>query len=657
MKIFNNETENSYVLKLNTTENYNDINQIFKYIDTIYHYVSPVYGLLIKICINKYEHLTFENLNNYAKNILSRNNKLINNKQLFFENNIITLLKYNMFPLLKNFKENSLLKNSNNNGIYYNLINNKYINKLKNKNILIIKLVGPYEITRDILLLKFSREVYLKKKNNVKTIFLFHNYNYEISAYNISTYNLKYDYKIFNINEINSIEFNNYIKDTDILYLTSINYFRPRDCLKDQTIFLNNLNILNCVLKNLNLNGDIILEDIFPKIQPHIELFYILHTSFKKLEFYKMRFTYKKDGFFIFKKLIKNISLDKIVNEYLNIDPFFGSKLNIKLENTDCDSRIKTTVYNTKSMISSILNTEVPKKFIDYMTNLYNISIKQSKKLDSRTTYVLDKLNLNKINSYSLIPKNVIYNLNTEIITKIEIDEDKIYEILLENLDFCLKKCLKQNLEISDYYKLQSVPKNDKIIIQMFDKKLFNIKELNSLNLTLNNTLSIMNSKSLIKFMKTITTEFKNIKNIIDINPNFGLFTFYFSKFFEDVICINNNEIALTYNINLFDFKNISLIQIDIYNLYIKNYLNNKNYCIFIDVPTNEFESINNITDYTLYINNTNIIEYCEKISLSNICLKVPMQYNFLKIKPYFENIKEIIIDKQYKFIFIKKII
>ena len=243
MKIFNNETENSYVLKLNTTENYNDINQIFKYIDTIYHYVSPVYGLLIKICINKYEHLTFENLNNYAKNILSRNNKLINNKQLFFENNIITLLKYNMFPLLKNFKENSLLKNSNNNGIYYNLINNKYINKLKNKNILIIKLVGPYEITRDILLLKFSREVYLKKKNNVKTIFLFHNYNYEISAYNISTYNLKYDYKIFNINEINSIEFNNYIKDTDILYLTSINYFRPRDCLKDQTIFLNNTGI------------------------------------------------------------------------------------------------------------------------------------------------------------------------------------------------------------------------------------------------------------------------------------------------------------------------------------------------------------------------------------------------------------------------------
>ena len=88
-----------------------------------------------------------------------------------------------------------------------------------------------------------------------------------------------------------------------------------------------------------------------------------------------MRFTYKKDGFFIFKKLIKNISLDKIVNEYLNIYPFFGSKLNIKLENTDCDSRIKTTVYNTKSMISSILNTEVPKKFIDYMTNLYNISI------------------------------------------------------------------------------------------------------------------------------------------------------------------------------------------------------------------------------------------------------------------------------------------
>jgi len=95
-----------------------------------------------------------------------------------------------------------------------------------------------------------------------------------------------------------------------------------------------------------------------------------------------------------------------------------------------------------------------------------------------------------------------------------------------------------------------------------------------------------LKSNTIKKLINKIKTNFININNIIDINPSFGLFTLYFSQHFTDVICINNNNILLE-NLKLFNFKNISIINFNIYNLYIEKYLSNNNYCIFLDITSN----------------------------------------------------------------------
>jgi hypothetical protein len=590
--------------EINITQNFDEIEDIFKYKNIKYSNVEPLCGLLIRILINNYEHITFNNLTNYALNFKTKNNLLINDISLQFKNNIVKLLDYDMFPVLKFFNTNDMLKIGANYSIFLNICTNEYMSQINNKKILFIKLIGPYEITQSKLLLKFTRESFFAKNNDVKTLFVFHNYNYEINAYDIRD-NENYKYKIFTMNEINTKDFNDYIKGSDICYLTPFNLYRDGDCFQDISLFNNNLNIINCITKNMNLNGDLILEDIFPKTMPHIQLFYLLFNNFSQLDFFKMKFTYNKLGFFVFKTLLNNLNMDNITNEYLKVDPYFGLKLNMDINVEKCRTRIKPNVYYTNYIISSIIKNKVPVKFMGYLTKINEYAIKKSNKHDKRISYVLKKLNIdiNHINSLIKYDKN--YDLVLSEFPRFDYDENIIYEILNENEKFVLEKCKKYNFEISDIYKLTENPTITKIIDKINDKNVF-IDEQNKfqyINFTLNNNLSVISGLNILKLIIEMKIYFKNIENIIDINPNFGLYSLYFSKYFTDVIVINNGNNSLKQNIELFNFKNISLLQLTIYNLYIKNYINNKNYCIFIDIPINKID-----TNKELYIDNINII-------------------------------------------------
>lgn len=535
----------------------------------------------MKICINNYEHITFENINQ-----LQEKDK----------ENIIKL--YNIFPLVKDI---DLLNSLNK------------LNKIQKKNILIVKIISQNDIYNEKLILRADNS--FNKNNNIKTLFIFKHLGPQMNTgpqiYDIDSY-VK-EYKIFNINEINSKEFNKYIKNTDIFYLSSDNI--------SEIIFLN---IINCGLKNININGDIIIDNIYPYSFIYIQLFYILFNNFTKLTYYKYRFTYNKTGVFIFKKLLnsKILDLDNIIKK---------------------NEKNKQNEIKPKSEeLNIIINNEIPDNFINYLNKIYNLIEKKSKKLNVRILYILKKLN----------------SPNTQIIN----------EIITENLHFALNKCLKNNLEITDYYKLlelkslkslktlKSLPTYIKILNSIFDDTLFDKNKIKNIKLIIDNNISLLKSNTIKKLINKIKNNFININNIIDINPSFGLFTLYFSQHFTDVICINNNNILLE-NLKLFNFKNISIINFNIYNLYIEKYLSNNNYCIFLDITSNftsNFTSIStSISNSNSNSINENYLDFILNKSINNICLKV--NYNF-NIHDYSlnnnKNIIENIIDNN-KFIFI----
>ena len=182
-----------------------------------------------------------------------------------------------------------------------------------------------------------------------------------------------------------------------------------------------------------------------------------------------------------------------------------------------------------------------------------------------------------------------------------------------------------------------------KVITKYFLKKNINY---NKLMLSIDSIYSITKPELSINICKKIQKNMPNIEYIIDGTSNVGTTAIVFSYYFKYIYAIEINDNTykcLKNNINVYNINNIKAILDDI-TIFMKNKLKEINgydinkYCLFLDPPwggTN-YKLKKNIN---LKLSNIDILDFLQEINIKYIIIKVPLNYNFLKLNNYFPNI------------------
>lgn len=118
---------------------------------------------LYQLLINKYDLITFEILNGF----LHRRKTELVIEPITTRNNIINIAGIDINPVAQGFSASELSNNTAYPGglKYFTVASNPYFNTLTNKEICIIKIIGPWEINeKNELELFFHEEIFFKQK-------------------------------------------------------------------------------------------------------------------------------------------------------------------------------------------------------------------------------------------------------------------------------------------------------------------------------------------------------------------------------------------------------------------------------------------------------------------------------------------------------------
>jgi len=611
--------------ELKLTDNIKNIKELFnRDINKKYFEISNS-DILLQILCDEYQFLTCNlyslfyrpNVPNYTIPYISNYNEI-----LTIKNNNTYINDYIFYPVGKYYRFGI------NSAFYYFYLN--IIEKLpKKSDVVIVQVIGPWEIYNNELHLYFELENILEKINNckVRTVFLLITYGEKIKYDKIiidNSENLKKDYIIINCDNFNN--FNNikeFIGKTDNIFIDIINLYSTKSCYNEIASLPFKILLYDKLLECLNVNGNLFINNkTYLFYKPTFQFLNIIYEQFSNFEILKNNIVFLHFGILKFsnlKKKINNLFTD-IINIYIDLDPYLGQNFLPKTKNNllyciDLEKNIN--IPNKGILIKSINKNKISFDLI----NIFNKAYKD-----------YNKLIKNYYNKYTFIINN-------------DINKKNINKILINNIHKCIEYCVENNIEINDIYNNLTIPNKLKIVKKYFPKK-SNIN-YNKLEISIDSIFSISNTIDMIRLSKLIISNNNNIKYIIDGNSNIGVGSIVFSNYFKKVYAVEyakNTFLILKNNINVYKLKNTFSYHDDIIRfmndkkiLSSINY-NKNSFCLFLDPPwSGYFYKIEKNVD--LYLNNINIIDLLVKLNIKYIYIKVPYNFNFSYLYNKFENI------------------
>jgi 16S rRNA G966 N2-methylase RsmD len=611
--------------ELKLTDNIKNIKELFnRDINKKYFEISNS-DVLLQILCDEYQFLTCNlyslfyrpNVPNYTIPYISNYNEI-----LTIKNNNTYINDYIFYPVGKYYRFGI------NSAFYYFYLN--IIEKLpKKSDVVIVQVIGPWEIYNNELHLYFELENILEKINNckVRTVFLLITYGEKIKYDKIiidNSENLKKDYIIINCDNFNN--FNNikeFIGKTDNICIDIINLYSTKSCYNEIASLPFKILLYDKLLECLNVNGNLFINNkTYLFYKPTFQFLNIIYEQFSNFEILKNNIVFLHFGILKFsnlKKKINNLFTD-LMNIYIDLDPYLGQNFLPKTKNNllyciDLEKNIN--LPNKGILIKSITKNKISSDLIDNFNKAYK--------------------------DYNKLIKNY-YNKYTFIINN-DINKKNINKILINNIHKCIEYCVENNIEINDIYNNLTIPNKLKIVKKYFPKK-SNIN-YNKLEISIDSIFSISNTIDMIRLSKLIISNNNNIKYIIDGNSNIGVGSIVFSNYFKKVYAVEyakNTFLILKNNINVYKLKNTFPYHDDIIRfmndkkiLSSINY-NKNSFCLFLDPPwSGYFYKIEKNVD--LYLNNINIIDLLVKLNIKYIYIKVPYNFNFSYLYNKFENI------------------
>ena len=579
---------------------------------------------LYQLLINKYDLITFEILNGF----LHRRKTELVIEPITVRNNIINIAGIDINPVAQGFSASELSRNTAYPGglKYFTVASNPYFNTLTDKEICIIKILGPWEINeKNELELFFHEEIFFKrKKNKVKTIFMYVAWGIE-KSYTKTVYGENYDFIVVDNPEDNRI--GEYIKQSDVFIIDKVSILNKYDCGDDSVVLAHTMFLVNQFLLSAKNNADLVFMYTTPHILPHYQLYYYLYRNFSTMIYFISVLSEFRDGIFIFKSL-NNMSdnlLDNILKKYKKIDNTYGHNLYLVTDKTWCNQQKYEPPIRTDTMISSLYTEKFSDKFDNFMYKIKKHKKKRAKLNVQKIEFLKKQIHFKNDNTYN-------YN--------------KIKSYVYFNIDECVQFLEKHDIEISDTYKQNVIFNSVKTLKSFFPN--INDNVVKKLQFSRDSIYSISSYDIAEKTSMLIKTYFKSARNIIDGTANIGGNSFNFSKNFDKVI---SNELSrntyqnLKNNINVLGLKNIQIYNDDIVSLLDNEKFfrdikyDEKTWCLYLDPPwTGVYYKLEKIVD--LYFGDINVSDFIKKVNVKYICMKVPKNFNLSYLFDLFSNIK-----------------
>ena len=612
-------------MKLELTTNILDVNNIF-YNNTLKYYYKIINNdILLQILCDEYQYLTCNLYSSFFRSYVENYTIPFKSKykNLLIKDNNIFINDYILLPVGKYYKFGI------NSAFYYFYLN--IIKELpENTDVVIVQVIGPWEINNGNLHLFFELENLLMKEKNckVKTIFLLISFGEKIEYTNIIIENNeKKDFIIIDCNDYKNFEkIKPYIKESSNIIVDPISFYEYKTCYYEIATLPLLLLLYNNLLKCLKIGGNFYLNiKTFLIYKPTFQFLYTISTFFNNFEILLNDIVFSHFGMLMFSNYKNNIdnTFASVIKDYINKDKFLGqhfvpmNKTNLSnCKSLDKNINIPNTHYLIKSISTTII---IDNNFISKFIRAYKKYNEQLKKSYKKMVYV--KQILDTGNNYK-IKKN-------------------IDTILINNISKSIDYCKNKNIEINDIFLNMKIPNYHKIISYYFPRKTgLNYRKL---QIAIDSPFSISAIEDLKRLSNLIITNTPGIKYIIDGNSNIGIGSIIFSSYFKFVFSVEYDKTTyqkLKNNINVYDLKNVKVINDDIIKFMKEfRYQSNINeYCIFLDPPwSGYFYKIDRIID--LYLNNINILHLIKEMNIHYIYIKVPYNYNFSELFNLFSNV------------------
>jgi len=625
---------------LKLTDNIEEIPQVFSLNLSKKYYEIANTDILLQILCDEYQYLTCSLYSkffrpfvvSYTVPYISDYNELITikNNNVYINDNIF-------YPIGKYYRFGI------NSAYYYFYLN--IIEKLpKESEVVVVQVLGPWEINNGKLHLFFELENILININNckVKTVFLMITYGEKIEYDEIiidNNDNLRKDYIIINCDDYKNLDkIKDFIVNTDNICVDIVNLFSTRSCYNEIATLPFKLLLYDKLLDCLNVNGNLFINNkTYLFYKPTFQLLETIYKKFARMEILLNDIVYLHFGIFKFINLKKRINnlFTKIIDKYIDIDPYLAQNYlpKTKINLLYCvDLEKNKNKPNTVILIKSLNKSNISNKFIEIIDDTYKKYSKIIKNYYNKYLYIKDIINNKK-------------NVNN---------------ILINNIYKSIEYCKNNNIEINEVYENMEIPNKLNIVKRYFPKK----KDIdyNKIEISIDSNFSISNNTDLIRLANLIIKNNKNIKYIIDGNSNIGVGSIVFSNFFTKVFAVEfveNTYLKLKNNIDVYKLKNVMAYNDDIIRymkdsklLKIINYDLNS-FCLFLDPPwSGYFYKIEKNID--LYLNNINLVDLIVQMNIKYIYVKVPYNFNFAYL---YHNFKNITIYKftSYYIIYIRK--
>jgi DNA-directed RNA polymerase beta' subunit len=595
---------------------------------------SVIYCLnFLSTQVKSFKHnLNYINFSSILQNNLISNKSILNSSMFKSNYNFVLSFDYQLCYLTpniyqnfkqtnKNIKKTNFISFNNNNKKYFNLKKQKYKNFLKFnrlnkiKNIIIglnknwinnIKLRNEPRVV-----FKFSNPINLILHSILKTNFKLNNLNLVLKTNKFK--NIVLNKKAYSIDFPILLFINNKILQKLILNKKNSFFITNSNTYKITNTFLNkNTNLIEYKLKKINLvyNTKTNKKTYFNNINIFIDFYKFQELPFKIFQSGYYFFDVNKNNFNINDNILSNLFFD--LNKNQKIDYLKYLELNLKFKNYKNSLEIFIWLFylnNKKKLFNNI-------KFKNYINvwsynlknNFYffykkNKNFSKSNFHNKKIKYISNILSnfyqkYSQFETNNFIKKNKIFKV--KLIKKCDIQKfyiklikiknrTKYYNINTINNLILLEKYYNKDLLISNIYKNTIYLKNQnnnlrlinyknnlinvinfKLILKNYNKKLFNLKKINNINI---NEYCF----SLIRFQNVLKYLHSNLKLIIKSNIlNIDSKIQKIESLFNIKIKLNKLE-NIEYVFLLLQFEeNLHDEKINLLNLKLKNKLKNQ---------------------------------------------------------------------------------
>jgi len=399
---------------------------------------------LYQLLINKYDFITFEITNSF----LYRRKTELYIEPVKIHNNIIKIADIDIIPVAQGYITFEFSKNTAYLGglKYFTMIINPYFQSLNDKEICITKIIGPWAINKnEELELFFHEEHYLKKRNKVKTIFMYLDWSVK-KTYKKTVYGDNFDFIV--VNNPGDKRIGEYITNCDVFIIDKVSILNKFDCADDLVVLTHTIFMVEQFLTHVKKNADLVFMYTTPHILPHYQLYYYLYRNFASMIYYSSILSEFRDGIFVFKSLnelneLNDNLLSDIIKKYKKVDKSFGHNLYLTTNKKWCQQQKYKSDNTTDIFISSLYDEQFSDKFSDFMYKLKKHKKNNMKLIVKKINFLKKQINFkdDKTYNYSKIKSYIYYNID-ECINLLNAHNLPINELYSPNIIFNSKKTL-----------------------------------------------------------------------------------------------------------------------------------------------------------------------------------------------------------------------